>query len=56
MRARSTVLELQNFAFPGATAEEDLPVQLAAFFEKYPAKGRNNPTHALDKYSSSYCW
>ncbi|KAI1790022.1 hypothetical protein LXA43DRAFT_1017956 [Ganoderma leucocontextum] len=54
IRARSNTLELQNFAFPGATAEEDLLAQLAAFFEKFPAKGRNNPTPALDQDSTSY--
>ncbi|KAM5539794.1 hypothetical protein V8D89_006607 [Ganoderma adspersum] len=53
-RARSTTSELQNFASPGATTEEDILDQLAAFFEKFPAKGRNNPTPTVVKDSSSY--
>ena len=52
---RLELSNVQNFAIPGATAEDDLARQLTRFFEDFPetAPPTNNPL--LPSAATTYC-
>ncbi|KAF8189347.1 SGNH hydrolase-type esterase domain-containing protein [Pholiota molesta] len=53
-RMRSDQPRVYNFAFSGATAEDDLSDQLSRFFERFSCEEDNNQTPALDPDGTIY--
>ncbi|KAJ6621353.1 hypothetical protein B0H10DRAFT_2163163 [Mycena sp. CBHHK59/15] len=49
-----TPRSVHNFAFPGATAEEDLNEQLSRFFVRFPKKSHPKSIPALDAEKTAY--
>lgn len=47
-------LKIYNFAFPGATVEEDLKRELSRFYAKFPKKKDMGTKYALDSASTLY--
>ena len=46
---------IHNFASPGATAQDDLSIQLSAFFARFPKKGSPNESPRLSSDKTTYC-
>lgn len=53
LRKQSNEVDIHNFAFPGATAEDDLSKQLSHFFKVFPKNSSSDPP-ALDADRSIY--
>ncbi|KAI6123289.1 hypothetical protein EV401DRAFT_2195993 [Pisolithus croceorrhizus] len=54
VRNRSNGVEIHNFAFPGATVEDDLSKQLSRFFGLFPKKNSPSELPVLDAGRTTY--
>ncbi|KAI6108141.1 SGNH hydrolase-type esterase domain-containing protein [Pisolithus sp. B1] len=54
LRNRSNEVEIYNFAFPGATVEDDLSKQLSHFFRLFPKKNSPSELPVLDAGRTTY--
>ncbi|KIM66770.1 carbohydrate esterase family 16 protein [Scleroderma citrinum Foug A] len=54
LRKQNKEVEIHNFAFPGATAEEDLSKQLSRFFTVFPTKNSSSKTPPLDPDKTTF--
>ncbi|KAI6128911.1 hypothetical protein EDD16DRAFT_26463 [Pisolithus croceorrhizus] len=54
LRGRTNEVEIHNFAFPGATVEDDLSKQLSHFFRLFPKKNSPSELPVLDANGTTY--
>lgn len=54
LRNRNNEVEIHNFAFPGATVEDDLSKQLSQFFRLFPKKNSPSELPVLDANRTTY--
>ncbi|KAI0755088.1 hypothetical protein C8Q80DRAFT_409820 [Daedaleopsis nitida] len=54
LKQHKSTVKKHNFVFPGATAQDDLSIQISRFFEHYPKKEPHHPNPKLDPERTTF--